>query len=313
MREQMDQLPVEVQRTLELHTDMHRAFQNVIGQVKASSKRVYTISAMAFHAWLLDHTYTLQTVDRSGMIAYHAYLSSSYKTATAARMWSVARNLLQECQALKQRGDDPTLKVKGFKVDDESPHIALSRDQVREMLAAIDTSKLKGKRDYALVALLIRTGIRRAECAALNIGDFGREQGHIVMTIHHGKGDKRRKIKVPVDLFRVLEAYITATGRAVTSLADPLFIGFDRGQHPTGERISTRTIERTVIACGKLIGIEHLIPHDLRATFNTLAKKGGATLEQRQHTMGHRRPETTQRYDRDKDNLDDSAVDYIKL
>ena len=46
---------------------------------------------------------------------------------------------------------------------------------------------------------------------------------------------------------------------------------------------------------------------------NTLSKKGGATLEQRQYTMGHKRPETTQRYDRDKDNLDDSAVDYIKV
>jgi len=299
--------------TSTLHAEMLQPWANVIGQVDMSSKRIYTISARAFNSWLLEAGYTLLTVDRSGMIAYHDYLAGTYSNATAARMWSVARNLLQECLALQLRGDDPTFRLKGFKVADESPRIALSRDQVNEMLAAIDTKKLTGLRDYALVLLLVRTGIRRAECAALNIGDFGRDQGHIVMTIRHGKGDKRRKIKVPVDVFRALEAYITATGRTFTSLTDPLFTGFDRGQHPTAERISARTIERTTIACGKLIGIEHLLPHDLRTTFNTLAKKGGATLEQRQHTMGHKRPETTQRYDKDKDNLDDSAVDYIKL
>jgi site-specific recombinase XerD len=296
-----------------LHAEMLQPWANVIGQVDTSSKRIYTISARAFNDWLQTAGYTLLTVDRSGMIAYHDFLSETYSNATAARMWSVARNLLQESLALQLRSDDPTFKLKGFSVDDESPHIALSRDQVRNMLAAIDTSKLTGLRDYALVLLLVRTGIRRAECAALNIGDFGRDQGHIVMTIERGKGRKRRKVKVPVDVFRALEAYITAIGRAFTSLADPLFTGFDRGQHPTTERISARTIERTIIACGKLIRIEHLTPHDLRTTFNTLSKRGGATLEQRQHTMGHKRPETTQRYDKDKDNLDDSAVDYIKL
>lgn len=296
-----------------LHAEMQQPWANVIGQVQPSSKRVYTISAQTFNRWLLEAGYTLLSVDRSGMIAYHDFLAETYSSnATAARMWSIARNVLQECVALGLRANDPTFRLKGFKVDDESPHIALSYDQMRDMLAAIDTSTPKGMRDHAIVLLLVRTGIRRAECTALNIGDFIREQGHTVMTIERGKGKKRRKIKVPVDVFRALEEYVTTTGRTFTSLTDPLFIGFDRGQHPTSERISTKTIEYVVIACGKLIGIEHLTPHDLRTTFNTLAKKGGATLEQRQHTMGHKRPETTQRYDKDKDNLDDSAVDYIK-
>jgi len=198
-----------------------------------------------------------------------------------------------------------------------------------------------------MMHLLIRTGIRRAECAALNLNDFVREQGHTIMTIRHGKGDQRRKVKVPVEVFRTIEVYIDALRQyqAVTmeyKLADleqdtglddeqkdakrhaiceqhtlsvdsPLFVGFDRGQHPTLERLTTKTIERIVAVCGKAIDHPDLTPHDPRTTFNTLSKKGGATLEQRQHTMGHKRPETTQRYDRDKDNLDDSAVDYIKL
>ncbi len=343
----MTRLAIQQEDALVLHHEMIQPWINIIGQVAPSSKQSYTFSAVTFHAWLLDHQYTLETVDRSGMIAYRDFLAEQHAKATAARKWSVACQLLRECQALQQRADYPAANLRGFKVDDASPHIALSHTEARNLLAAIDTTTLKGKRDYTMMYLLIRTGIRRAECAALNPNDFVREQGHTIMTIRHGKGDQRRKVKVPVEVFRTIEEYINAlrqchvvkmerklaeleqeTGLDDTtrdakrhairqqhtlSVDAPLFVGFDRGQHPTLERLTTKTIERIVAACGKAIGHPELTPHDLRTTFNTLSKKGGATLEQRQHTMGHKRPETTQRYDRDKDNLDDSAVDYIKL
>jgi len=343
----MTQLATTQDKSLVLHTKMIQPWINVIGQVAPSSKQSYTFSAITFHTWLLDHHFTLETVDRSGMIAYRDFLAAQHAKATAARKWSVACQLLRECQALQQRDDYPAANLRGFTVDDASPHIALSHTEARDLLAAIDTTTLKGKRDYTMMYLLLRTGIRRAECAALNLNDFVREQGHTIMTIRHGKGDQRRKVKVPVDVFRTIEEYINALRQyhvvtmerklaeleQETSLDDetkdakrqairqhhtlsvdaPLFVGFDRGQHPTLERLTTKTIERIVAVCGNAIGHPELTPHDLRTTFNTLSKKGGATLEQRQHTMGHKRPETTQRYDRDKDNLDDSAVDYIKL
>jgi len=343
----MTQLAARQDATLVLHTEMIQPWINVIGQVAPSSKQSYTFSAITFHTWLLDHQFTLVTVERSGMIAYKDFLIGHHMKATAARKWSVACQLLRECQALKQRADYPAANLRGFKVDDASPHIALSHKEAHNLLAAIDTTTLKGKRDHTMMYLLIRTGIRRAECAALNLNDFLREQGHTIMTIRHGKGDQRRKVKVPVDVFRTIEEYIDALRQYhvetlerkladleqdtemddeqraakrqairqqhTLSVDSPLFVGFDRGQHPTLERLTTKTIERIVAVCGKAIGHPELTPHDLRTTFNTLSKKGGATLEQRQHTMGHKRPETTQRYDRDKDNLDDSAVDYVRL
>lgn len=319
---------------LALPRDMVQAWRNVLGQVAPSSQPQYEASAATFNAWLHEHQMTLRTVDRSAMIAYHEHLAARYAKATAARKWSVA------CQLL--RDDYPAANLRGFRVDDASPHIALSRDQVRELLEKIDLATLKGRRDHALLLLLIRTGIRRAECAALALSDFHHEQGHTTMTVRHGKGDKRRKVKVPVDVAREIEAYVEALRTAhaaalerelaeleratdldeetrqarrqksyerhTLTVGDPLFVGFEKGDHPTRERLSTKTIERVVAAAGQALKVERLTPHDLRTTFNTLAKKGGATLEQRQYTMGHTRPETTQRYDRDSDNLDDSAA-----
>lgn len=60
-------------------------------------------------------------------------------------------------------------------------------------------------------------------------------------------------------------------------------------------------------------GLAPLGPHSLRATFATLALRGGAKLQRVQYAMGHADPRTTERYDRSKDDLDDAAADYIKL
>ena len=46
------------------------------------------------------------------------------------------------------------------------------------------------------------------------------------MTIRHGKGDKRRIVKLPVDVRRTIDAYLTATGRSHAGPAAPLFVAF---------------------------------------------------------------------------------------
>ena len=57
----------------------------------------------------------------------------------------------------------------------------------------------------------------------------------------------------------------------------------------------------------------HLTPHVLRATFITLTLDAGAPLHKVQYAAGHADPRTTERYHRSKLNLDDNAVDYLKL
>jgi integrase len=134
-------------------------------------------------------------------------------------------------------------------------------------------------RDYALLILmlLIRTGICRAEAAALALGDFGVEQGHNVLTIRHGKGNKRRKAKVPVDVMRSIHEYLEATGRKDAGKAAPLFIGFRKGKGQSkhvapgaaavvvegGIALSYKAIEKIVKGYAASSGITGLTPHVL--------------------------------------------------
>ncbi len=57
----------------------------------------------------------------------------------------------------------------------------------------------------------------------------------------------------------------------------------------------------------------HITPHVMRATFITLTLDAGAPLHKVQYAAGHADPRTTERYHRSKLNLDDNAVDYLKL
>lgn len=290
--------------------DFSQEVKDVSGQIGKRSGRIYASDAKKFAQWIQEQGLTVEMLTRSHIIAYRGHLDEHYAKATAARMLSVARRILGEQVYNNVLASNPAKDVKGFTLDNESPHISLTKEQAKELLAAIDISTPEGKRDYAVIFLLLKTGIRRSECVALNIGDFSRDQGHIVATVRHGKGDKRRKVKILPEVFRALESYLEATGRDIASLDEPLFVGI--GSRWQGQRITDKFIERTVSTAGQRIGIE-LTPHDLRASFITLAIEGGATLLQAQYAAGHSDPRTTERYHIRKVNLDDNAVDYIKL
>lgn len=285
---------------------------DVAGQLGTRSKRIYQNDAQVFATWMLERDLTTDTLTRSTMIAYRQFLGDSYAKATAQRMFSVARRILQEQVYSGKLVSNPGDGIKGFQVANETTHIALTKVQAKDLFQSVDTSTGKGQRDYALLALLLRTGLRRSECAALNIGDLKQDQGHIIGVIQHGKGDKRGVFKIPVDVFRAIQGYIEATNRTNARLDAPLFVGFDRGDHSTEIRLTDKTIERVVKHYGEKIGVE-LTPHCLRATFITLSLEGGASLHQTQYASRHADPRTTERYQKRKVNLDDNAVDYIKL
>lgn len=295
-----------------LTSDLSSSLADATGQISKRSQRIYQNDAQVFATWMIDQGLIPQTLTRSLMITYRSYLAEKYQKATAQRMLSVARRILQEQVHAGHLTANPANDIKGFKMNNETSHAALTKDQARELLNAIDRTTTKGLRDYALIMLLVRTGLRRSECAALNVGDIKQEQGHTVVRIEHGKGDKKGVAKLPVDVFRAIQTYLEAAGMPQT-LDTPLFIGFDKGDHPTNERISDKLIERVVKFYGEKINVPELTPHGLRATFITLALEANAPLQKVQYAARHSDPRTTERYQKRKLNLDDNAVDYIKL
>jgi len=309
----MQRTPAIPVKTIILTPPMAATMQNVAGQLAPSSRKTYTIDAKHFAQWLAGQELSLHELVRDDLVTYRAHLAETYAQSTAARMWAVARRLLDEAVQRGLLAKNPAEGIRGFKAgDDESPHRALKREEAKALLDTIDRGTAIGKRDYALLMLLLRTGIRRAEAVALTIGDLVMEQGYHVAIIRHGKGNKRGLAKLPVEVRQAIDDYLEAVGRVCTASEAPLFISFRKGDHPQERPLHPNQIERIVKQRAQAVGIA-MSPHGMRASFITLAFEGGADLALVQDGARHKDPRTTRRYQKRRDNLHKNAVDFVWL
>ena len=163
-------------------------------------------------------------------------------------------------------------------------------------------------RDYAMGALLLKTGLRVSECSKLNLSDVYQDgSGHYGLKVI-GKGEKVRRVKLTPDVLNVIAAYLRESDRALDGSEAPLFL------NKYGKRLSTVSMWKVVTAGAERAGItKHVTPHTLRHSFATLAVVGGATLSQVQEACGHSDIRTTQRYEHSAKALADTAADYVRL
>lgn len=101
------------------------------------------------------------------------------------------------------------------------------------------------------------------------------EQGFAVLVVQHGKGDKRRRVKLTSDVEAAINLYLEAASRQqLVGTKAPLFIQFRKGDRPVEEGITDKLVFRVVKQhAARLVAEEgvQLSPHGLRATFVTLA------------------------------------------
>lgn len=83
---------------------------------------------------------------------------------------------------------------------------------VQRVLAACERSTVRGKRDYAILLLLARLGLRAGEIVALQLDDIDWVNGHL--TVRSKKGDGWARLPVPIDVGRALAGYLKVRPRS---------------------------------------------------------------------------------------------------
>jgi site-specific recombinase XerD len=282
--------------------------------VNGQSKRAYTGDVVCFKRWLDEHRIDAGSLTYSVMARYRAYLLEEYASATASRRWKVVRLLLDKAVKLKLLSSNPAREVEEkIKVEDSVPHTALSKNEIKRLLAAVDTSTSIGKRNYALVLLLVYTGLRRSEVASLVIGDISSKQEHMVLTVRSGKGKKFRDVPLRAEVFRAVKDYLEATDRLNASLDSPLFCGFYRGDTPRPTGITSVVVLNVVQDAARKAGLVNVTPHCIRASFIPFAIDTGSPVIKVQRLVGHASPVTTENYYSRKTDLDESPIYKITL
>ena len=166
----------------------------------------------------------------------------------------------------------------------------LAREQIQKILGSCDKQTAIGKRDYALLLLLARLGLRAGEVVALTLDDFDWEAGLVTV---HGKGKRSAQMPLPSEVGAAIADYLS-TGRPPCS-SRRVFI---RGKAPlTGFANSVaicslvdRALERAEVES------EYRGSHVFRHSLATGMLNHGASLDEIGDLLRHRRPDTTRIY-----------------
>jgi integrase len=163
----------------------------------------------------------------------------------------------------------------------------LDRGEVARLLAGCDRRRAAGRRDYAMLVLMVRLGLRANEVAALRLADVDWRGGEILVS---GKGGRRERLPLPVDVGRAVADYCRR-GRPHSG-ERALFL---HARAPYGPISRTGVGEIVRRACRRA-GLGPVGAHRLRHTAATAMRRGGAPLGEIAQVLRHRNHVTTTVY-----------------
>lgn len=221
--------------------------------------------------------------------------------ATVNRKLAALRAWLAWAQSTGQIEVNPAEGIKGVKSVEQPPRwlgrketYALLRElQKAEQAAAARAggnaghpATVQARRDCAVIALLLHTGLRVSELVALQVGDVEVSDRKGQVVVRFGKGGKQRTVPLNVDARRAVRAWLDVRRGGV----DRLFYG------KQGEPLTERGVQHLVSRYGRLAGLEGVTPHSLRHTFGKSLVDAGVSLDRVAKLMGHDRLDTTKVY-----------------
>lgn len=247
-----------------------------------------------FGRWFTEHTgqeMIAEHVTSTDLRAYHQHSAEVERVRPAT--WNRRRiSLALFCQWGYETGQTAYNPFQGVPVMDEvdsSPRWLDKTDYARLMrraeqsanTAQSDHGRKTAVRNQAMISLMVHSGLREGEVAALTASDLllGDRKGAV--TIRNAKGNKTRRIPLGREARRALGAWLEMQSFVEDA---SLFGG-----------ISTRQIQRVVKQIGREAGVQ-VTPHQLRHTMLKRFIDAGGQLTEAAKIAGHARLETTKIY-----------------
>ena len=155
----------------------------------------------------------------------------------------------------------------------------VSSDQVAKLLASCDRGRASGRRDYAVLMLLCRLGLRIGEVTALELDDIDWRSGQLLI---RGKARRRDALPLPVDVGEALVDYLRHARPACPSRRVIITARAPR------QAVSTSAVQQIVYGACARAGLPPISPHRLRHTVATDLLRLGASLIEVGQVLRHR-------------------------
>ena len=299
--------------------------QNLIGaflnglDVKESSRKLYGRTLRQFFAWVELTGRSLSELTRADATEYKSYLETTLKLSPLT-IGSYIVSLRKFYEWVENEGLYKNI-ARGIKSPQRSQAFEkqyLSEEKSRELLGHFEALSL---RDYAIVNLMNRTGLRTIEVSRAQVGDICYMGEQRILKIW-GKGKTEAEkgkdynfVVLTDKAYLPIKNYLEGARRGARS-GEPLFTSNSNQNH--GEKLSTRTISGICKEGLKNIGLDgkEYTAHSLRHTTASLLLGHGQPLLAVQHVLRHQSVNTTQRYTKCKErelrlqNAPETALDF---
>src|SRR5215469_12188569 len=194
-------------------------------QKSARTRRAYRLDVTHFMRTLsIAMPDELRQADHKAVIAWERYMrevegaASSTIRRRLAALSSLYKQLLRHGHAAR----NPVGEVERPAINrDEGATVAFSKPQARKLLDLPGEGTLTGLRDRAILSVGLQVGLRRAEIAALKVGDLHQNRGYDSLRVMR-KGGRRDALAINPQTAARLRAYLDSIGHATDS-DGPLF------------------------------------------------------------------------------------------
>lgn len=261
------------------------------------TREAYRDALEQFAAFLAEHRAgNVMAATRSHIDAWaRAQEAAQFKPATRARNIAALSSFYAFAVSEGMLAANPAKAVRRPKVSDKSTRLGLTLETSRQVLKTAETMSPTHR---AAVALLLCAGLRASEAIAVRPGDVTESLGHTVLAVKGKGGEVAPVVLSPVAMRLLSEAIAEATPSNATVLHTVNLEPLNRFQ-----------LGRIVNRIGKQAKLGRVLtPHDLRHGCITSALEAGEPIHLVQAHARHASPTTTQRYDRNRGRLDNSAA-----
>lgn len=278
-----------------------------------SSKETYRRQLKQYARWIEEsgRSENLWQMKREDLLDYKVQLLAGHSVLGANGYLTAVRRLYEWMEA-ERIYPNIARGVRGYKKPRSFAKDCLSTGQLRDMLDGLETASLEGLRDYAMINLMARTGLRDIEVSRAMVSDLRQESGQSVLWIQgKGRDSKDEFVLLTDEAERPIRQYLQARGMVAEDA--PLFCSYSDKNY--GQALTTRSISRICKQAMRRTGLDssRLTAHSLRHTAITLSLRGGASLQQVQAMARHSDPKTTMIYSHNLDRIESGAERYISF
>lgn len=235
-------------------------------------------------------------------------------SATVNRRLVCIRSFLKWSISVKLIDINPLDALKLPKVRTESPTVAFDDEEVTRMIAKPDTQTQTGLTHRLIMVLLFHLGLRRSELVHLRLKDFIQDRGHNVLIVM-GKGGKERLIPLSETVIEEIKNYLIALETYAIKLSAEDYLIQTKPKKVNPEPADGSTIFRVINRYAKELNINKKVgPHSCRATvISHLLDTQKTPIRDVAIFAGHSIISTTERYDKRRKNLDNSAAYQVEF